>query len=53
MLDHLGYRAAHDAVVAAIEALLADAQAPRTPDLGGHAATADVGRALAERVASR
>jgi tartrate dehydrogenase/decarboxylase/D-malate dehydrogenase len=46
MLDFLGYRAAYDAVLAAIEALLADPQAPRTPDLGGQAGTADVGRAI-------
>jgi tartrate dehydrogenase/decarboxylase/D-malate dehydrogenase len=47
MFDFLGHREAHDDIVAAIEALLADAQAPRTPDLGGSAATADVGAALA------
>jgi tartrate dehydrogenase/decarboxylase/D-malate dehydrogenase len=51
LLDFLGYRAAHDAVVAAIEAVLADPQAPRTRDLGGRAGTADVGRALAQAVA--
>jgi isocitrate/isopropylmalate dehydrogenase len=37
--------------VQAIEALLADAHAPRTPDLGGSAGTADVGRAIAEMIA--
>lgn len=52
MLDFLGHREAHDAVVAAIEALLADDQAPRTPDLGGNAGTADVGRAIAGRIAT-
>jgi tartrate dehydrogenase/decarboxylase / D-malate dehydrogenase len=52
MLDHLGHRQVHDAVLAAIEALLADPLAPRTRDLGGSASTADVGRALAERVAA-
>jgi tartrate dehydrogenase/decarboxylase / D-malate dehydrogenase len=51
MLDFLGHRAAHDAVLAAIEALLLDTSAPRTPDLGGTAHTADVGRALAGLVA--
>ncbi len=51
MLDFLGYRAAHDHVVAQIEALLSDPQAPRTPDLGGNAGTADLGRALAQAVA--
>jgi tartrate dehydrogenase/decarboxylase/D-malate dehydrogenase len=50
MLDFLGHRAAHDAIVHAIEALLADPQAPRTPDLGGHAGTQDMGRALADHV---
>ncbi len=50
MLDFLGHRAAHDDIVDAIEALLADAQAPRTPDIGGTAGTADVGRALAQRI---
>ena len=51
MLDFLGYRDAHDAVLAAIEALLSDAHAPRTPDIGGKASTQDLGRALAEQVA--
>ncbi len=46
MLDFLGHREAHDALLAAIEALLADPQAPRTPDLGGSAGTRDVGLAL-------
>ena len=51
MLDHLGYRAAHDAVVAAIEAVLQpDSGAPRTPDLGGTGRTTDVGRAIAAAV---
>ena len=51
MLDFLGHRDAHDAVLAAIEALLSDAHAPRTPDIGGKASTQDLGRALAEQVA--
>ena len=50
MLDFLGHRDAHDAVLAAIEAVLADAHAPRTPDLGGSAGTRDVGQALAAAV---
>ncbi len=53
MLDFLGHRDAHDAIVSAIEVVLADAAAPRTPDLGGSATTADVGRAIADRVARR
>jgi len=41
-------RAAHDAIVNAIEAVLA--RGPRTPDLGGQAHTEDVGRAIADLV---
>ena len=52
MLDFLGYRAAHDAILAAIEAVLAPAHGgPRTPDLGGTASTQDVGRAIAQALA--
>jgi tartrate dehydrogenase/decarboxylase / D-malate dehydrogenase len=50
MLDFLGHRDAHDAIVGAIEALLGDMQAPRTPDIGGSAGTADVGHALRQIV---
>ena len=53
MLDFLGNgtgpgRAAHDAIVRAIEAVLRDG--PRTPDLGGTASTTDVGVAIAQRL---
>ena len=49
MLDFLGYRSAHDGVLAAIEKVLEpQSGAPRTRDLGGTAGTADVGRAIAE-----
>ena len=49
MLDFLGYRVAHDAVLAAIEKVLDPANGgPRTPDLGGTASTQDVGRAIAQ-----
>jgi tartrate dehydrogenase/decarboxylase/D-malate dehydrogenase len=41
-------RAAHDAIVKAIEAVIA--RGPRTPDLGGDAHTEDVGRAIADAV---
>jgi tartrate dehydrogenase/decarboxylase/D-malate dehydrogenase len=41
-------RAAHDAIVKAIEAVIA--HGPRTPDLGGQAHTEDVGRAIADHV---
>jgi tartrate dehydrogenase/decarboxylase/D-malate dehydrogenase len=54
MLEHIGrgeqkYRKAADAIVRAIETVLADG--PRTPDMGGKATTIDVGRAVAECVA--
>jgi tartrate dehydrogenase/decarboxylase/D-malate dehydrogenase len=48
MLDHLGHRDAHDAIVRAIESVLADPAAPRTPDMGGIATTAELGDAIAE-----
>jgi tartrate dehydrogenase/decarboxylase/D-malate dehydrogenase len=48
MLDFLGQRAAHDAILAAIEQVLA--HGPRTPDLGGNATTSDVGAAVAAAV---
>ena len=52
MLDFLGHREAHDAIVAAIETVLEPASGgPRTRDLGGSASTADLGRAIAEAVA--
>jgi tartrate dehydrogenase/decarboxylase/D-malate dehydrogenase len=41
-------RAAHDAIVKAIEHVIA--RGPRTPDLGGEAHTEDVGRAIADHV---
>lgn len=53
MLEFLGFKPAHDAVLAAIEAVLTpQSGAPRTPDLGGQATTADVGRAIAAAVAA-
>jgi len=53
MLEHLGcgdakYQAAANAIVQAIETVLREG--PRTPDMGGRASTADVGRAIAECV---
>jgi tartrate dehydrogenase/decarboxylase/D-malate dehydrogenase len=47
MLDHLGHRDAHDAILGAIETVLADPTAPRTPDMGGNATTAELGDAIA------
>jgi len=49
MLDFLGERAAHDAILRAIEQVLV--QGPHTPDLGGQASTQQLGAAIAERVA--
>lgn len=49
MLQHLGYPEAHDAILSAIEQVLAPgSDVPMTPDLGGRANTADVGRAVAQ-----
>lgn len=49
MLDFLGHRDAHDAIIAAIEAVLDPASgAPRTRDLGGSAGTRDMGSAIVE-----
>ena len=53
MLDFLGqgdatYRAAHDAILGAIEQVLE--HGPRTPDLGGKASTAELGRAIAAAI---
>ena len=48
MLDFLGYRNAHDAVLKAIETVLDPASgAAKTSDLGGNATTSDLGRAIA------
>jgi len=51
LLDFLGRRDAHDALMSAIEAVLSDPHAPRTPDLGGRAGTVDLGRALVDSIA--
>lgn len=48
MLEHLGCPEAGQAVLAAIEAVLATG--PRTPDMGGTASTEDVGKAIAQAV---
>jgi tartrate dehydrogenase/decarboxylase/D-malate dehydrogenase len=49
MLDFLGRRDAHDAILRAIEKVLEPGSgAPRTPDIGGKAGTADLGKAIAE-----
>jgi len=53
MLDFLGngdanYKAAHDAIIRAIETTLVDG--PRTADLGGSSNTTEVGKAIAEAI---
>ncbi|MEO8924734.1 MAG: isocitrate/isopropylmalate family dehydrogenase, partial [Caldimonas sp.] len=53
MLDFLGHRNAHDAIIKAIETVLDPASGgPKTRDLGGKATTADLGRAIADAVRS-
>ncbi len=47
MLDHLGATGAHDAIVSAIEHVLAGG-GPRTPDLGGRATTREVAAAIVD-----
>ncbi|HYD75727.1 tartrate dehydrogenase [Ramlibacter sp.] len=48
MLEFLGHKDAHDAVLRAIEQVLdPKSGAPRTPDIGGSASTQDLGRAIA------
>ena len=48
MLEFLGHKDAHDAILGAIEKMLQPGSgAPRTPDLGGTGKTEDVGRAIA------
>ena len=45
MLDHLGERAAHDSILAAIEQVLSS-DSVKTPDLGGTATTAEMAGAV-------
>ncbi len=49
MLDHLGHKDAADAIVRAIETVLAGG-GPKTPDLGGNGGTKDLTRALVDAV---
>jgi tartrate dehydrogenase/decarboxylase / D-malate dehydrogenase len=46
MLQHLGYKQAHDEIVKAIEKVTEFG--PRTPDMGGKATTSDVGNAVVQ-----
>ena len=50
MLDFLGFRPAHDAILEAIEDALANG--PRTRDLGGTASTTEMGAMIAQRVSA-
>jgi tartrate dehydrogenase/decarboxylase/D-malate dehydrogenase len=52
MLEFLGHQAAHDAIFAAIKAVLAagPAHAPLTRDIGGTASTRELGVAIAEAI---
>jgi tartrate dehydrogenase/decarboxylase/D-malate dehydrogenase len=50
MLEHLGHKDAHDAIVAAIEVVLAEKEL-RTGDLGGSADTITCGMAIADALA--
>ena len=51
MLDFLGHRDAHDALIAAIEAVLEPGSgAAKTRDLGGMASTSDLGSAIVDAI---
>ena len=50
LLDFLGSEAAAQSIQKAVESVLADPQAPRTPDCGGKAKTNEVGDAVAARL---
>ena len=50
MLEHLDHKKAGSAVLHAIESVLASANAPLTPDLGGSASTQDLGNAIASEL---
>ena len=48
MLGHLGHKDAEDAIVAAIERVIA--KGPKTRDMGGKSGTAEVGKAIAAEI---
>ncbi|MGN8214994.1 tartrate dehydrogenase [Halococcus salifodinae] len=50
LFEHLGESSAAETLRTVVENHLADAAAPRTPDLGGAASTTDVTEALEERI---
>ena len=47
MLQHLGFAAAHDSIMSAIENILRDGGV-MTPDMGGKASTSELGSAIAD-----
>ncbi len=49
MLQHLGYPAAHDSIMMAIENVLREA-AQLTPDMGGQSSTSDLGKEIAAAI---
>ena len=49
MLRHLGYPAAHDSIMKAIEEVLREA-AQLTPDMGGQSSTSDLGKEIAAAI---
>jgi tartrate dehydrogenase/decarboxylase/D-malate dehydrogenase len=51
MLEHLGEPEAAAAILRGIETVLGSNSAPKTPDLGGSARTADLGQAIADAIA--
>jgi tartrate dehydrogenase/decarboxylase/D-malate dehydrogenase len=52
MLDHLGHREAHDAVIRAIEDVIRERDS-LTPDLGGIANCVQCGDAVVARLAAK
>jgi tartrate dehydrogenase/decarboxylase / D-malate dehydrogenase len=49
MLEHLGHKDAHDAILNAVERVMAPSSgAPLTRDMGGTASTSDLGKAIAD-----
>ena len=52
MLDHLGHRDAHDAIIEAIEAVIREHEA-LTPDLGGSSSCAQCAEAVVERLTAQ
>ena len=49
MLQHLGYPEAHDAIIGAIETVLASGM-QLTPDMGGKGNTSELGKAIVDAV---